>query len=397
MTIPHSATGCIATLALSSLTFAQDVLDVNSATGPYFEIRTAVAAANSGDIIRVEDGAYGWFGVFDKSLTIVAAPGAQPVIEGGVRIQNLGADDRVVFSGLRMGGAVGHNTQTLIVNSCTGSVRIEDCEVKGVSWGAVRVEDSDDVTLYGSRLVASEGFPDFGEEGLEIRRSSVTLWDSTVQGGYSYLRAADGADGIWSEDSDLFLHGSSVGGGGGGPDEFDAFSGYCIPAGSGGAGVRSTGSGLLRTLDSETVGGKGGPGFECFAFGFPGEGVVTTTPHIEYDGAALRLDFAPLTTEMDLLDVSIEGQAGDTVLLVIGPDTARVSLPAFVGDLHVGGPVGGARRVLLGSGPAVTAQLQLPSLGAFEAAQSYLQTVHLRPGQTVFGPTRLLTVLDSAW
>ncbi|MEM9378932.1 MAG: hypothetical protein AAGB93_03205 [Planctomycetota bacterium] len=84
------------------------------------------------------------------------------------------------------------------------------------------------------------------------------------------------------------------------------------------------------------------------------------------------------------------------ILLALGPAPGRATPPAQVGDLLVGGPTGTIRRALLGSGSVATT-LTAPPLPLLGVDSLFLQTVHLRSGVLVFGPTRALTVLGGGW
>ncbi len=75
---------------------ASDVLDVGS-THACPDVQSAVYAAQSGDVIRIEDGTYPYFGVFNKSLRIVARHDNGNVrIDGTVRIQEIAAGQEVL-------------------------------------------------------------------------------------------------------------------------------------------------------------------------------------------------------------------------------------------------------------------------------------------------------------
>ncbi|MGK0482127.1 MAG: hypothetical protein ACJAQ3_002106 [Planctomycetota bacterium] len=167
----------------------------------------------------------------------------------------------------------------------------------------------------------------------------------------------------------------------------------------GGSGIRAFDT-SVRTRDTVFVPGSPGMTVDCNFFASPGEDVklLGGSTLVEYPGEALELSLdARWHSDNSIVTVAASGTPGDTVLLVVGPATGRVTLPGFTGDLHVGGPLGGARRVLLGAAPAQGA-LQLPDLAPFDILQWTVQSVQLRPrGEIVFGPTRALNVIDSAW
>ncbi|MEM9799148.1 MAG: hypothetical protein AAGA20_02415 [Planctomycetota bacterium] len=379
-------------LTAALLLLTADVLDVDPAQGPYFEIRQAVDAANDGDLIRVHPGTYAFFGVVGKSVEIrAAAPGSVSVL-GTIRIQEVPADGRVVVQGLDVEVPPFNNADAMVVSDCRGAVRVEDCDLVGrYYWAGVRVLDCDDVTFLETsmRSTADES------HGLYVDGSAVTLWHCELTGQDATVRSHSGGSGIYARESDLFLHGGTSRGGQGGPDDWDWSTQTCDPAGSGGDGVTAWG-GAVRVLDCALEPGYGGLGYDCFVGGPPGYDLYTTGTATLYAGEALDLAAPALVQEGDQVAIDAAGEVGDVVVLVLAPDTGRASLPGYVGDLHVGGPLGGSRRVFMGTGSG-TLSLQMPQLAPFAVERFFLQTYHLRAGEVVFGPTRSLTILDTAW
>lgn len=377
-------------LALLLFALASDVLDVDANQGPYFEIRDAVTAASDGDLIRVAPGVYGNFGVFAKTLTVARsdAPGMVRVV-GAVRVQSLAADDRVVISGLDLHRKLGPDPhEALILADNAGAVRIQDCSIDGRNYAGVRIFGCDDVTFHRTQVD--------GQLGIEANGSNFTIWDTTCSAHAIGADGYGGLPGILATHCNVFLHGSSVRGGAGGPSDWNFAGQYCLEAGPGGNGVHTV-AGSLTILDSVLTGGPGGDPTDCGAAASPGLPYFSNGGTVSLlNGEGLTLDCAAVATEGSSYPLNSSGRSGDLVLLVAGPSTARTSLPGFTGDLHIGGGLGAVRRALLGVAP-VQAQLQLPLLPDFATAEIFLQAIHLRSGGAVFGPTRSLTILDSAW
>ncbi|MEM6675862.1 MAG: hypothetical protein AAF726_23635, partial [Planctomycetota bacterium] len=209
---------CLA-LALAA---SPDVLDVDPVNGPFFEIRTAVGAATSGDVIRAAPGNYGFFGVFDKSLRVVPRDEVGSVnVFGTVRVQSIAAGGEVFLQGLTI--LVQSDFESaVVVAGCDGAVRFEDCAATSVEWIGASIDDSEDVTFVASTLRGGCGPTFFAAEcsahpGLDVEASSVTLWNSTIRGGWPTQWGAWGPPGVDAEASDVFVHGGRVEGGPGGP------------------------------------------------------------------------------------------------------------------------------------------------------------------------------------
>lgn len=389
-----------AALFVPTSVFAQNVLKVDRTQGPYFEIQDAVLAAQSGDVILVAPGGYNPVTVTGKGLTIASAPGGSASTPGIARldVSQLNSEQPFTLAGIRV--VADELSRGMSVSNCSGPVRILDCTIRGADDTGLTVISSMDVALHNVTVNGGPGLYADGQHGMTVRDSNVALWGCTVSGSSSFDVYPDGGTGLQAHSSEVLLHGCTVSGGNGYRGQLNKI-GQCIHPGDGGDGVLASGAGRLRILDSQMQAGIGGAAGPCPGPGDPGEDLAGNGLVVPYGGEALELESLMLAMESTSFDVTANGQPGDTVLLVVGPETGRRSLPAFVGDLHVGGPLGGPlggpRRVPIGQGLSATVTLQLPELAVLGVEQWYLQTVHLRRGQVVMGPSRPLVILDSAW
>lgn len=399
-------------LALALALAATDVLDVGP-TRPYAEIQSAIHAAQSGDIIRVDEGTYGHFVISNKSLRILPREeGARVSIAGAVRIQETQADQTVVLDGLRITGTTSSTQAALVIGLTLGPVRVQDCVVTGSADGfqpatgnrvGVLAVQADDLTIVDSSITGGEDYRSngatIGQEGMVILDSRVTLWSSTVTGTDCDIQAfsMNGGDGIRAFDSDLLVDGCTLQSGDGGDSA--SFPG-CSSNGCGGACLRADGC-TVRFRDVTFVQGMAGwdlCGSACGTF-VPGPRFAPTggTTSTTIAGPTVTLDAGHgWLSSGDPLTVAVDGEPGFAALLVVGPATARFSAPAFNGDLHVTGPLGSSRRLFLGSAPA-TFSTTLPTLGPFDATEWFLQPALVGNGRVEMGPVRSLTLLGAGW
>jgi hypothetical protein len=378
----------VATLALLAL---QDVLTVDPFAGPYFEIRAAMAAAAPGDVIRVAPGTYGYFGAIGKGVTVVASSPAGPVrVLGTVRVQDVPLGQAVVFAGLTVEVPLGDAAPALIVASTHGSVRIEDSTFRGHDAAAVTVTDAADVALVDCD---AQGWSD---SALVAERSSLRLFGGIYRGANQGLPCADGHAGIRVSSGQLALAGVTVLGGWGGEEDAPLTVCNCGP-GAGGDALLADGT-HVELLDTTLVPGLGGPAFWCSpgSAGLPLRALGSTQVS-SVNGPALTLSAsAHLVTEGAPLTLHAAGEPGDLLVLVVGPAAGVTDLPAFVGDLLVGGGTGQVRRLLLGSSPAVL-QVTAPAVAPWTVEELHLQPLELRPSGPVLGAPRVVTVVDAAW
>lgn len=376
-----------------------DVLDVDAVQGPYFEIQAAIDAAQSGDVVRVGPGDYASIHISGKGLTLLGTGAVGDVrVAGKVHIEAVPVGETVVVEGLRADlGPVIHPAG-LFVDRCLGSVRVARCEFIGDHHGGAWISHSHDVTLHDVVALASPTLSrPAGGAGLNCFYATVAAWSCEFRGNEATLRGLLGGAGVFAYDSTLTLVDVDAQGGRGGPDGWHAPSGTCYPAGNGGPGVEVW-QATMTHLDCRLVGGQAGPATQCPPQAAPGQPILLTgvSSATGVTGGAPRLSCPGLALEATAVTLAASGDPGDTIVLVVGPDAGRHGWPGVVGPLCVGGPLAAVRRAGLGVG-AVNAPLQLPALAPFGVEALHLQTLHLRPGGAVFGPPRVLTVLDSAW
>ncbi|QDV05322.1 hypothetical protein Poly30_08190 [Planctomycetes bacterium Poly30] len=372
------------------------VLDVDSVAGPFFEVRDAVSAAASGDIIRVAPGNYSYFGIFGKEITIVNSSASGEVrVSGTVRIQGIGPGEQVLLDGIDIEAAPGSGDPALLLAHCDGSVRLQDGEFHGMDVAGVRLLDCSDVVLTNCTALSDSG------SAVHATSSHLTLGGGAYFGAsfelQSFYAGRAGAAGLYLEGGTTFVSGSTVVGGSGGEGLMSAFGCWPEP-GPGGNGVTAIDTDV-EILGAMVLGGEGGVGFNCLnaEAGVPVAllGGATETAH---PGAAVRLDIGPaIQQEGGTLVAIADGDAGSPLLLVVGLRAGRSNLPAgFVGELFIGGPLGSQRRVFLGAAPA-SLPLTLPELSPFGIAEFEFQAVQLRATAAVTGEVRGLRVLDRGW
>lgn len=384
-----------------ALALAVDVLDVDANQGPFFEISAAVAAASPGDVIRIAPGAYGFFQINGKALTLVpSAPGETYDVTGTVRVAEIGSGETVVLSGAVIQATPGGpGDPALIVSASEGAIRVEDCIFNGGNAPAGRVQESADVSFHDCDFNAGVDVFPFGNTGydaLSAAGSSISLWSCSVLGTSSTSYATPGGHGIVAQNSQIVLQHGWIEAGDGGPEKGSTFSGCVNNPGPGGDGLSLSGCDL-QLVGASIVPGDAGFAEICSA-GVDGTPINATQSTVtEVDGQAPTFGVEPaLVAEDQPLSLAIEGEPGDTVFLLLGPETGLRIVPGIFGNLAVDGPPTTVRRAFLGAVP-LQVQIQSPPVAALATQSLSLQTLHLRPGSpSLFGPVRMVTVLDGA-
>lgn len=405
----------------------------NPSSADFADVQSAIDAASDGDVIVVRypyvAPPYDPFVIDGKALTIVGVilggsgwqavppdlvgmPGNQNARK--ITVRNLGASQQVVLRGMLVDAGNGtlsadfNRGSALTIENCQGAVRVEECSFigeEGVSGQTfpippeaaaapgVVVRDSDDVAFFGCYVEGGEGawihdedsdwFVTDGETGVEVEGAVLSLYDSRVLGGRGgsiedtdCTGAGDGGSGMSVTSSKVFLSGSAVLGGDGGHGDYDLFWGCAGAGGDGGDGLVLT-SGAVYRLDTTLAGG---------AQGFDGLGSpsgVPGVPVVQLGGSLLPVPgkARSLTVESPLLggqggSIEVGGLPGDSAFLLVSLLPIQTLVPAYSGNLLVGGA---SFLVPLGTIPAsgsLSASFSAPSLGAgTQFAGAYVQVV----------------------
>lgn len=328
-----------ATLALAGTALAGNVITV-AAVGPadFAQIQPAIDAAQPDDTILVRSGSYAPFTVSGIGINVVADVGADVVILGTIRVQDIWTNLPVVLSGLRtdppqlVGSGVG-----LIVQSNSGDVRLFDCEFAGRTGADATCADT--LGASGNDAVQITGFVHVAVSNCILRAG-----DGGDMPCDSAQAAGGGGKGLSSIGPTVVAYSTSIRAG-------DAGDGGDFPV-AGNYGVALGSVSKLFLCDSTVRGGDGSDTSpnDCY---FPGAG-----------GAAI---YVPTATSVQRMSGTLTGGLGGT--------------NAFCGAHAADGPA------LLGGGSTATVGLTSVGLDAPRVAregQSVLLTFHGSPGESVY-------------
>jgi len=305
--------------------------------GDFTSLQAAVDAAADGDVLLVRDGTYAGFTLFGKGLTVAAEPGQAPQVTTTIRVDSVPAGSSVVLAGLSV--STSYTTDLtkvhgLVVNQCSGAVRVQECSLTGANnanngqpnfgdgsgaRGAVLLSSAN-VVFTRCELVGGRGHQQYdccdsggtGGAGLTSISTVVALFDCQVtggKGGYSGWGGSGGA-GVNVPNFGVFATGCTFTGGEGGFGDDFIFG----PGGSGGAGL-SVGAGAQAQLrDNALAGGAGGGSFLGMN-GAPGQPLQAEpgSTVITYPGAARRFTLRSVGWEGSSVQLTVEGQPGDRV------------------------------------------------------------------------------------
>jgi hypothetical protein len=204
------------------------VVDDDGGPGVFSSIAAAVDVAPTGAVILVKAGNYGPFEIVARTLVIVAEPGADVVVHGGVDanlspaivVRDLGVGDVVVLEGLTASGTTdlfGSGSLAVAVTGCAGQVWLQDGSFTGgmgatAAGHGLHVVDSQNVLVMGCTLQGasavdwSAGGVLVPGDGLHASGSRVHAWDTHAEGG-------TGASGVAVDDGFLFASRSVLTGG----------------------------------------------------------------------------------------------------------------------------------------------------------------------------------------
>jgi len=388
--MPSRPIACLGLLLLMLLArpLQAAVVVVDFANGPgtdYEFLWQAIDAAADGDTLLIRPGFYEtWVTVDGRSLTLLG-DGAGVNIDGTLTVRHLAAGQRVVLRGLELGYA---GSVELYDND--GVVYVEDCTIladqeggAGELAGLLAVDSRVVVTscaLAGSLNYAVHEAPP--SPALQAVRSEVVVTDSTLVGGDGtdpYADSVPGAAGLWLDDSTATLEGCTVLGGIG-------------DTAVGGTGVVALNGSSLHLLQTDLAGGGGTPTGDA-------QLVASGSTLSVLAGTAHALPSVSPVREGELFSVTVQGAPGDSVWLALS--LAPGWTPIFGGQhvLTVGAPFQLFALGPLGPGGQLTLSSTVPSLGALESLDLFLQelSVGAGGGAKAAGPTTVVTLLDAAF
>jgi hypothetical protein len=233
------------------------VVDDDGGAGvDYQELLPAIAASQDGDIILLRAGYYDGGGqvgeINGRSLTIVGE-GLPVLYLHRINIGDVNSGQHIVMRGIET-----QLTQLNVVN-CSGGVWLEEMNIGpglngATGGGTVDCTDCTNVVVTRSGIVGSSGtLFTFAGSAIRCENSSVSVWDSTLTGGFgddapTHGGNRPGGSAVVVESGSTYLADCDVIGGDGGP-------GQGTP---GGHGALLLGGDLLHMATTFT-GGQGSP------------------------------------------------------------------------------------------------------------------------------------------
>jgi hypothetical protein len=420
---------CLAVAAMS-MTARAGVLVVDAAMGPgadYANVFDALDWAVPNDVIVVRPGNYTASALghlpnavyITRAVTIVAE--SSPPLLSGVLIENLPANERVVFRGIEFQASPFGSScsefeipKGLQITNCAGSVLIEDCTFV-LGRPSILVQQSTDVTLsrceiyptsYLGTCFATKSFPG---RGIEIEAANVNLHSCEVHGGdganaspAAHTPGIEGAKpggvAIRVDGGELFLGNTAVVGGSGGNGTFDGF-GSCYEGAVGGVGLQVTSSGgLVRSLGSTILGGVSGiSAGTCAPPATAAATELIAGSLVPLTGASNTLIGPPPSLEGAGVSIAVTAPPGHSVVALLSATFHSTYQPAGTSILHVGPqavvlPLG----LVPGSG-TISLATTVPSLVPPDSSiQVFLQAANVSPtsGTWRLGSPSVAVVFD---
>jgi hypothetical protein len=333
--------------------------------GPIGGIQSAVNLAVEGDTLIVAGGYYEGFAIDGKSLIVVVAPNANAIVQGTVRIENIGVGQAVLLRGLEVmipeQPIWKSPMRALEAVSCAGDVRLEDCKLTGVSWplevtnGSIYPSGSDGARFQScARVVLSQcmflggagggsssnccSFGGDGGMGLRGVQSHFVLQECTAiggKGGPNGTKGGNGGAGARIEGGSLYAASSAFTGSNGGL----AHDFLCpVLGGNGGNGILATQGTEVELQACVLVAGLGGHSV-CGNHGSPGAqfGGGGSLEQITPPGRSLRA--TSLAADDGVLNIEVRGAPGDRVWLVSSSRPDWVQMPMLKSPWLVPFPV----------------------------------------------------------
>ena len=400
-------------LAPTLLALSNNVLVVDDVPGPgvgFTSLQAAVDAAAPGDTVLVREGHYISTVIDGKGVVLTAELGATVRLNGRLVVRNVPAGAEVLVRGVAVAPA--GFVSGLFVEDCDGSVWLErvsvdDAYLPAVTFPALEVRDSSDVTLVRSSFLGNRSFGEtiHGGPGGSFQGSNVHVYDTVLRGGDGSASVSGvglAGPGVQIGSGRLYASGATLRGGDGG------FTIFCTPVGDGGAGIElGGGSPLVRYLGAGPEGGAGGMSSTagCTTVGSVGPDSVIATGELCADAYAprsVRLD-GPLRSGAPLT-VRVTGEPGDVVLLSVAAPLASIYFGRkgrrLVGGVWLPDPTAD-RVVALGTiDVSGTLQRTFPAPPVVPALTVHAQAIHFAAtsfGEVVFSSPASLTVLDSSF
>lgn len=396
-------------LTLAAAPSAQAVHVVDNTNGPgtdFTSLATAVSASSSGDILLVRPGRYiETLEIASKSLTVVAEPGpfsgTPAVVVTSILVRDLAAEDVVFVRGISTFGI--SLVPALEGRNSFGKIWVEDHTglLDSGFGGGARFVDCASVVLTRLTLVDPHTSPfHLIPPALECTRSTVKLYDSTIEGGSYHgpgmTAGRDGLTGVLVSDANLFAQGCDIRGGRGEDGVFISCDG-----GNGGAGVTVVGAGsVVETLGCSLTGGLGGIGCSPDRRGDDGAPAAVlggTWTNAETPARSLTLS-SPVRDD-ELCTLTYQGRPGDRVWLRVSlePVAGTIS-PLFEGVRLIGPFVARSFRGTLGASGLETESVPMVDLGpGVEGRRFHAQAVFLGSGEIVQSSPSTTVVVDGAF
>jgi hypothetical protein len=339
---------------------------VDDQPGPgvdFTSLQAAADAASPGDLLLIKTGTYLGLTLNGKGLDLVAESDAQVQLLGGIQLQAIPADQRVLLRGLQVTPAEGLALQA---QGSAGQLWFEDSEFHSgapiqllgftpeIPAGG-RFTDCPSIVIERCSFEGSAAilfgfffFPSPGGHGLVLIGSRATVNSSTFRGrdgadtpDDEWMDGGQGGSGIVLQESILWAAGLETfgGTGGWGNEEVDGFTGEvtCGDGGNGGHGIHLLVSSTLQepsqlfVRDHQSSPGAGGLAL-CASAGLTGLPIATTpttfghmvTPYAGSERGFYAASPVRVGTNARLY---FQGEAGDIPFVGLGLAPTRLPLP----------------------------------------------------------------------
>jgi hypothetical protein len=289
------------------------------------EIAQALAVAQDGDTLLVQDGTYASFAVEGKAVSIQAANAGGVVVAGPAIVRDIAAGKVMTLRGVKLGIVTGPGS--LVIKDCQGLVWIEECFAGG--YANLYAESCARVVL--SRVDLSSII----SAGLVLVQSSVHAFDSVMRGGSGSgpfgIPPSPGDPGIYAVGGFLYLSGCEVQGGQGG--ESGLLFGVCVGPADGGAALHLAGdSPQVFHRDTSFTGGPPGLATACGPAGDFGPPIKVETGTVqELADAARSFRVGSPAAAGQPFTLDFLGLPGDQVFLLFSLTADATFFPACSG------------------------------------------------------------------